>query len=90
LPRGDSFDLDFHTVPANTQEEPLEKHYVSSRSRRQQGILVFLARDAPSGFCATATPACPRPSSPTRSSASSSSGRPARASLPPNWSSTRN
>jgi hypothetical protein len=46
LPRGDSFDLDFHTVPANTQEEPLEKHYVSSRSRRQQGILVFLARDA--------------------------------------------
>lgn len=44
LPRGDSFDLDFHTVPANTQEEPLEKHYVSSRS--QKGILVFLARDA--------------------------------------------
>jgi hypothetical protein len=46
LPRGDSFDLDFHTVPANTQEEPLEKHYVSSRSRSQKGILVFLARDA--------------------------------------------
>jgi hypothetical protein len=46
LPRGDSFDLDFHTVPANSQEEPLEKHYVSSRSRRQRGILVFLARDA--------------------------------------------
>jgi len=33
-------------VPANTATEPLEKHYVSSRSRRQQGILVFLARDA--------------------------------------------
>jgi len=46
LPRGDSFDLDFHTVPANTQEEPLEKHYLSSRSRAQQGVLVFLARDA--------------------------------------------
>ena len=46
LARGDSFDLDFHTVPANTQEEPLEKHYVSSRSRSQKGILVFLARDA--------------------------------------------
>jgi hypothetical protein len=46
LPRGDSFDLDFHTVPANTQTEPLEKHCVSSRSRSQQGILVFLARDA--------------------------------------------
>jgi hypothetical protein len=46
LPRGDSLDLDFHTVPANTQEEPLEKHYVSSRSRSQKGVLVFLARDA--------------------------------------------
>ena len=43
---GASIDLDSHTVPANTQEEPLEKHYVSSRSRSQQGILVFLARDA--------------------------------------------
>ena len=46
LPHGTSLDLDFHTVPANTATEPLEKHYVSSRSRRQQGILVFLARDA--------------------------------------------
>jgi hypothetical protein len=46
LPRGSSFDLDFHTVPANAQQEPLEQHYVSSRSRRQKGILVFLARDA--------------------------------------------
>jgi hypothetical protein len=46
LSRGDSLDLDFHTVPANSQEEPLEKHYVSSRSRSQKGILVFLARDA--------------------------------------------
>lgn len=46
LRHGSSLDLDFHTVPANTAEEPLEKHYVSSRSRRQQGILVFLARDA--------------------------------------------
>jgi hypothetical protein len=46
LPRGRSFDLDFHTVPANAQAEPLEKHYVSSRSRRPKGVLVFLARDA--------------------------------------------
>jgi hypothetical protein len=46
LPRGSSFDLDFHTVPANTQEEPLEKHYISRRSRSQQGVLTFLARDA--------------------------------------------
>ena len=46
LPHGPSLDLDFHTVPANSVEEPLEKHYVSSRSRRQKGILTFLARDA--------------------------------------------
>ena len=45
LTRGSSIDLDFHTVPAHT-EEPLERHYVSSRSRSQKGILVFLARDA--------------------------------------------
>jgi len=46
LPHGTSLDLDFHSVPANSSEEPLEKHYVSSRSRSQKGILVFLARDA--------------------------------------------
>lgn len=46
LPRGDSIDLDFHSVPANTHEEPLEKHYISRRSRAQHGVLVFLARDA--------------------------------------------
>jgi len=46
LAYGSSIDLDFHTVPANTEQEPLEKHYVSSRSRSQKGILVFLARDA--------------------------------------------
>jgi hypothetical protein len=46
LARGSSFDLDFHTVPANTQEEPLEKHYISRRSRSEKGILTFLARDA--------------------------------------------
>jgi hypothetical protein len=46
LKRGTSLDLDFHTVPANTGKEPLEKHYVSRRRRSQQGILAFLARDA--------------------------------------------
>ena len=42
---GASFDLDFHTVPANSEAEPLDKHYVSRRSRSQKGILTFLARD---------------------------------------------
>lgn len=46
LTHGSSLDLDFHSVPANTVAEPLEKHYISGRSRSQKGILVFLARDA--------------------------------------------
>jgi hypothetical protein len=46
LARGSSLDLDFHTIAAHTEEEPLEKHYVSRRSRSQKGILTFLARDA--------------------------------------------
>lgn len=46
LPHGASLDVDFHTVPTNSTEEPLEKHYVSRRSRSQQGMLTFLARDA--------------------------------------------
>lgn len=46
LGHGASIDLDFHTVPTNSTQEPLEKHYVSRRSRSQQGMLTFLARDA--------------------------------------------
>ena len=46
LQRSGSLDLDFHTVPANTAKEPLQTHYVPKRSHRQQGVLVFLARDA--------------------------------------------
>ena len=46
LQPGTSLDLDFHTVPTNSNEEPLEKHYISRRSRSQQGRLTFLARDA--------------------------------------------
>ena len=46
LPRGDSFDLDFHTIPFHGEDALVEKHYVSKRSRRQKGILAFLAQDA--------------------------------------------
>jgi hypothetical protein len=46
LSRSGSLDLDFHTVPANSEKEPLQKHYISKRSRSQKGVLVFLARDA--------------------------------------------
>ncbi len=46
LSRSGSLALDFHSVPANSEKEPLQKHYVSRRSRSQKGVLVFLARDA--------------------------------------------
>jgi transposase len=46
LERGDSFDLDFHTIPFHGEDALVEKHYVSKRSRRQKGILAFLAQDA--------------------------------------------
>ena len=46
LGSGTSFDLDFHTIPYHGDRALVEKHYVSKRSRRQRGILAFLARDA--------------------------------------------
>jgi transposase len=46
LERGGSFDLDFHTIPFHGEDALMEKHYVSKRSRRQKGILAFLAQDA--------------------------------------------
>jgi Transposase DDE domain len=46
LRRGSSFDLDFHTIPFHGEDALVEKHYVSKRSRRQKGILAFVAQDA--------------------------------------------
>jgi hypothetical protein len=46
LERGTSFHLDFHTIPFHGEEALVEKHYVSKRSRRQKGLLAFLAQDA--------------------------------------------
>lgn len=46
LKRGDSIDLDYHTVPAHSEKELLEKHYVTRLSRSQKSVLVFLARDS--------------------------------------------
>jgi transposase len=52
LSLGNSFDLDFHTIPFHGEDALVEKHYVSKRSRRQKGILAFLAQDADSRvFC---------------------------------------
>jgi len=46
LAQGLSFDLDFHTIPFHGEDALVEKHYVSKRSRRQKGILAFVAQDA--------------------------------------------
>ena len=46
LPRGHSFDLDFHTIPFHGDDALVEKHDISTRSRQQKGLLAFLAHDA--------------------------------------------
>lgn len=49
---GDSFNLDFHSVPYHGKDAQIEAHYVSARSRRQPSILVFLAQnEANHTFC---------------------------------------
>ena len=49
---GQSFNLDFHSVPYYGEHPVVERHYVSMRSRRQPSVLVFLAQDAGShAFC---------------------------------------
>ena len=49
---GESFNLDFHSVPYYGEHPVIERHYVSMRSRRQPSILVFMAQDAGSHvFC---------------------------------------
>jgi transposase len=43
---GESFNLDFHSVPYFGEHALVERHYVSKRSRRQPSVLTFLAQDA--------------------------------------------
>jgi len=43
---GQSFNLDFHSVPYFGAHPGVERHYVSRRSRRQPSVLSFLAQDA--------------------------------------------
>ena len=49
---GDSFNLDFQSLPYFGEDDVVEKHYVSMRSRRQKAMLVFFAQDESSKiFC---------------------------------------
>ncbi|MCK4548413.1 MAG: hypothetical protein KAW17_13335 [Candidatus Eisenbacteria sp.] len=45
---GQSFNLDFHAIPHRGQQAVLDKHYVSSRSRRERSVLAFLVQDGDS------------------------------------------
>lgn len=49
---GESFNLDFHSVPFYGEDEMVQKHFVSMRSRSQKSVLAFLAQDAAGrAFC---------------------------------------
>jgi hypothetical protein len=49
---GESFNLDFHSVPYYGEDPQVENHYVSMRSRAQPSVLAFLAQDAEGrAFC---------------------------------------
>jgi transposase len=49
---GESFNLDFHSVPYFGEHPLVQSHYLSKRSRSQPSILTFLAQDADSQvFC---------------------------------------
>ena len=42
---GDSFNLDFHSIPYYGEHPSVERHFVAMRSRRQTSVLTFLAQD---------------------------------------------
>jgi hypothetical protein len=49
---GDSFNLDFHSMPYYGEHPTVEKSWVAMRSRRQKSVLAFLAQDlAGRAFC---------------------------------------
>ena len=50
--KGQSINLDFHSVPYCGEHPLIQSHYLSKRSRRQPSLLTFLAQDADSQvFC---------------------------------------
>ena len=56
LGSGASFDLDFQKVPYHGYPALQQKHYIARLSRRQRGILTFLAHDAEARVFAYAEP----------------------------------
>jgi hypothetical protein len=49
---GDSFNLDFHSIPYYGEHPSVQRHFVAMRSRRQKSVLTFLAQDVDGrAFC---------------------------------------
>jgi len=49
---GESFNLDFHSIPYYGEHPSVERHFVAMRSRRQKAVLTFLAQDVDGrSFC---------------------------------------
>lgn len=49
---GESFNLDFHSIPYYGEHPSVERHFVAMRSRRQNAVLTFLAQDVDGrAFC---------------------------------------
>lgn len=48
LVKGESFNLDFHTIAHFGEESVLEKNYVPRRSHAEKSVMTFLAQDGPS------------------------------------------
>lgn len=64
---GESFNLDFHSVPYHGEHPLVERHYVSMRGRCQPSILAFLAQDAGSHAFCMPTPTFAKARNPKRS-----------------------
>ena len=84
LPRGRSFDLDFHTIPFHGEDALMEKHYISKRSRQQKGILAFLAQDAATRVFCYPNGELRKDEQNTRSFVSPDSGKNEQGSIPKN------
>ena len=60
LKRGRSLDLDFHTIPFHGEDALVQKHYISKRSRKQKGVLAFVAQDSETRVFCYRTVICAR------------------------------
>jgi len=86
---GQSFNLDFHSIPFFGADEFIEKHYVSRRSRRQKSVLAFLAQDGDTRVLCYCNADLRKARRPTRCSRSCASGPGRRANRRRTRSSTR-